>query len=273
MGIVATELAAGTGAIVHWRLSGDVAHDSLSSAIDAQPQLSRITAAPATPSPEVALNRAMDAVRTKSLLARRIKAGTWGVVRETVDATHAKLTHSHELTVSVNSAGVIAASDVAHELFDVVVSAYSRELETLNSHDISAWLCRLMDKLRAVSLRQGGGLYYLPPQHAAVLSELRTVLQTAGARLYSIPAANTRDVVENVLDGLTDEVAAVSDAVLVDADELGARARETRQQRLRELLAKVSEYERLLGVALPKLSEQANNATAALVASTMRSNP
>ena len=260
-----------TGAIVHWRLRESVPHEPLTEAVEATKHLAALTGAPATPSPEVALTRAMGSVREHKLLARRIKTATWGIVRESVDKAAEKLSHAHELTVAVDSAGMVRASDPSHELCAVVLAAYNTALNELTSFDLSQWLTHVMDKLGAVSMRSGGGIYYVPPAHLAVVRELRTVLAAVGAKLYEIPAVATDDVVANVLDGLSDEVSTVADEVLRGVGDVGPRALVTRKSKLSALAEKIAKYEALLGEALPMLHARASKASAALVAAEMMS--
>lgn len=268
--LVATDDFAGAGAVVYWRISGSVdfqvLHDAWTRAGFSEDEL------PPQSSAETALRRAVNKQREARLLARPLdERGAWALVSE--EAGSSDLHHRVELSVKVNKIGRLTFSDPNHPAVAEIEAAYRRNLNDLSASDVSAWLVRLMHKRSdAVSLREAGGFYYIPPQSVAWYQQVREVLAaTSSHKLYRIPAVQVDDVVDAVLDGVIEE--ATKEADLLDKAltemELGPRGLANRSERALEVMRKVERYERLLGVKASAMTARLNDLASGLAAASM----
>jgi hypothetical protein len=148
-----------------------------------------------------------------------------------------------------------------------VVLAYTAALETLATADISPWLSSLMDDLRAVPLRDTGGVYFVPAfatkRFEAMLAALRAV---SDHRIAAIPALDSNEAVAAVLDALQEEATKELATIRreLEEDALGERALNTRIGKTSGVEAKLSSYEDLLGGNLDTLRERIQSMRAEL---------
>lgn len=258
------------GAVLYWRLSGTTNGDKLAavwSAAGLEPDL-----LPDMPSVELSLRRAMSDQRQKRMLVRPLDgAKGWMLVRET--AVGESLTHKPELCVRMQS-GVLTFEPADHELRAKIVASYDRHLTTLSAEDISKWLCSLIRTLHAVTLRESGGIYFiLHDQVTRWHTMVRAIRTAANHTLFEIPAMRSEDAVEAVIAAVQAEAEQVASTLETELDiaELSPGALRTRQSKVQATAAKVSKYERFLGVSLAELQLRlrglnANLAEAALLA-------
>jgi len=148
---------------------------------------------------------------------------------------------------------------VEASLLDLLRATYWHHVEHVSTVDISAWLIRQAAHCDALSLRDTGGVYFIP-RHA--LDNWRTradALHGASrCRVLLIPAMNGEEALEAAVQALLDECSAFSAALEqeLEADTLGARALETRGGQAKRLLEKLTRYETLFGkVAQEVLSD------------------
>ncbi|HYM54906.1 MAG TPA: hypothetical protein VES97_06050 [Solirubrobacteraceae bacterium] len=244
------------GATVWWRLLGDVDRQKLLDALTARgfgPER-----CPDPVEPETALRRAVGELRGKRRLVRPIKRGVWAVVDESVDLSAEELKHYEGPKVRLDKIGRAELENATPDEAELVKRSYGRYLDALTTEDVASWLIHQAQRLGAVSLREHGGIYYLPPSRWPEWSGITDALQSAHPRhaCYSMPTFKlSAGGARAILDSLTAEVEADVDAIQDDvlSGDLGVRALETRGEKGRLLLAKVEEYEALVGERLEKL--------------------
>lgn len=190
--------------------------------------------------------------------------GAWALVEEFV-AEHEttgkkKLTHVQRGTVRLDARYKPEFEDVPAEIAQVVEANYGRELDVLSASDISAWLVQMVAKLSATSLRERGGVYFIPQPYVAAWERLVKAVRACSAhKMYSAPAMRSDDVVEAVLDSITEEAqlecAALEKELTTedDGEGLGVRALKTRADRAQRMARKVGDYEQLFSVKLDAL--------------------
>ncbi len=298
--VFAVEEGEGAGRIVYWVLKGAVDPDQLAAAwasagLDPDDL-------PALPAPSTALNRAVKGLQKGRTLVRPLAGDGYAVVRETasgealdyeatlrvrLDAV-SRVTFSSDSTVacdcgwaqktgperakSLHARGCRfrVASDAAgeaHPLAAQVRAAYSAALNEHESSDVASWLVRVLARrCDAVTLRDKGGVYYVPPfkmpAWLAVVGALRSV---SAHKLFGIPALSNRDALEAVLDAVEREAADAADemgAELLEAVGEGGKPRvservgKARVARCDEVEAKVGRYEAMLGTRLDSIRER-----------------
>jgi hypothetical protein len=141
----------------------------------------------------------------------------------------------------------------------------------LSTQDVGGWLVDLVQDIHAVSLRDTGGIYYLPARESVAWQRYCDVLHSVTeCRAFAIPALDGDGAVEAVLDALQREsctvLAQASDQLHdVDADgkrTVGKRALKTRATRLEVLEKKIEAYSGLLGARLNDLHARASDVAA-----------
>lgn len=245
------------GAMVWWRLSGDVSVDCITQAL-----ASTGITPPAAPTDETALKRALAKfARGGRKLARKMdeRGRRLAVVREMADAGQDDLDYDVEIraTLEVNSTGGVSLQTRPYtsEIHD----AYEAARETLTSDDIGLWLVRsAIVRADGVSLREGGGVYFVPAHGLQVWRAVwESIRSCAGHKAFEIPAfADDDSAVEGILDSLTQAVATGLAQIEAKAEEgLGERAAETQRKRVEDLRARVARYEGVLGAKATHLHE------------------
>jgi hypothetical protein len=275
---VTPESIATAGLISYWRLSGPIALDQLTEAwkrADLNPEL-----LPKPPGDEVALGRAVREQAAKRRLVRPLaRRGAWAIVDETIvgEALDYKQVTSVAFVEGSPVFGVDASYDlVVDKLRQDVLAAYNRHRGELSPEDISGWLIKLADKNNAVTLRDTGGIYFVPRTNVPFWRSVVQAIESVSAhRVFKIPAMKNSEAIEAITEAVTIEAARLVDTMMAELqqtgdDKLGDRALTTRANACKDLLTKVKSYEDLLGVQMTKVVErveglQAGIASAALL--------
>lgn len=252
--IVALDEALPTaGAIVYWRLSGDVdpaelGHVWRRAGLDP-------AWLPLPPQPKVALSRVMREQAGRRTMARPLEARA-GHALVDERATGTDLSYSVGLVVRLDEVHRIVCDPPDHKLAPVLRAAYDRALELCTASDIGSWLADIVRRLDGLAMRDHGGIYYIPPAQVdtwrAVVGCLRTV---SAHHVFEVPAMRSSEAVAAVLDALDQEATAEVEKAAADLEsgELGERALESRARKLAALEAKMQRYEALLGGGLEAL--------------------
>jgi hypothetical protein len=245
------------GATVWWRLRGDCDRLALVVALSARGLEAR---GPVTHAPEVALRRAVGVLRGTRRLIRPLKRGSWAVVEEELKPSGEELKHWTGPTVSLDMIGRAVLKNASAEEATQVKEAYAYHLDALTTEDVSSWLITQVEHCGAVGLREGGGIYYLPPTAMSLWNALVEALGQASPKhtVYKVPTVRmTSDGARAIMDSLQAE--AEAEVQRIDKDlsggTLGVKALETRAEDAQSLLEKVEVYERLLDTRLEALRQ------------------
>jgi hypothetical protein len=282
--VVTPETVVTAGLISYWRLKDTIKLDALTAAWTARgldPAL-----LPKSVTDEVAFGRAVREQAAKRRLVRPLKRrGAWAVVDERiVDERPVYLT---VLTARFDSAtdddagGPRFHQEEGHTsayigLRDAIVTAYVRNQGELDSTDISAWLVTLAAKQSAVSLRETGGIYFVPRPHVDFWRRAASAIESvSGHRIFKIPAMRNNEAIDAITEAMTAEAERAANEIAEElsrtGDEaLGNRALKTRAETCAALQSKVAAYEGFLGVQMTRVQERlsllsANIATAVLL--------
>lgn len=278
--VIVEDGAAVAGRVVYWRLEGTIEHEVLSEAwLEAGLDEDLL---PSPPTPERALKRSLKSWASKRVLVRPLGKDVRGYALVAETAEGKELSHETELRVVLahddDGRPELEVEPLSHELAGDVRRRFLVATMELDSRDSSTWLANLIVAVDAVSLRDKGGVYFIPRDRLPLWDRFVEVLGAVSEhRVFQIPALPTADAVAAVLDAVTTEAADVVGRIENDlADpglELGKRALRTRVGRLEELLEKVGRYEELLDSKLDDVRDRigdirANVATALLLAET-----
>lgn len=157
-------------------------------------------------------------------------------------------TYSTVLTARLNGT-VEAGPETA-----VVQAAYTAAQQRLPAGAVASALIRAARKLKGITLRDTGGIYWIP---AAVIPTWRKLAEAveearAGNRVYALTTGTDDETLGAVRAGLTDEVnAEVADALeALGSGKLGKRGVEGKRRLADKLMVKVKSYEAVLGQSL-----------------------
>lgn len=282
-GVVAVDQHVPTaGAIVWWRLRGSVDYEALSLAWDSIGETRSLLPAPCTET--TSLRRAVGEIRAKRTLVRPLGKGNgFAIVREKVTKNEAELEHEVLAKVTLDGIGrldftrvcghVPGSSVELDRMESDIRSSFKRHLSALESEDISSWLVWLMPRVDAVSLRQSGGVYFIPAQQtdrfAKIVSAIRSVSDHVVNR---VPAMRSDDAVAAILDALEQEATAeaASMEAEVEAMKLGERGFSNRIDHCDAVETKVTRYEELLGKKLDSLRIRLQSLRASLTMAVMK---
>jgi len=254
-----TNVLVKAGRFTLWSLSGSVDIQTFALAwIDAGLDAELL---PNGPSETVALQRACRDAEGRRSVRARLKDGGWALatLRDTNDLDGADVQINTELRIWLRD-GALRFTPHNHTLVDEIRKSFNRHMMLLSPNDISCWLVRMASKLNAVSLRDHGGVYFVPNQAVPAWAATTTTLtQNSSHRVYNVPA----------VEGDTDTIALIADAVAAEVTEqrekiayeiasgtLGVRALEERKRRLGDLEVKLITYETVLGSSLGKLRDE-----------------
>lgn len=244
-----------TGAISYWQLSGDVELAKLEEARKAAGLEEEKF--PKAISVEVALRRSIEDLKNRHVMVRSNPKGGWHLVHEVTDGD-GNVSYHVGAHIFINKENAVCVEpgqgetpEQAAEVAVGVRAAVDAHRGKLSTVDISDWLVRLARSLDAVTLRQRGGIYFVPCDAMEMFNKVKAALKVAhpAHTVYEIPALRSDSTVTAIVDAVATEV---SDLVIgVEAElqdpEFGARAAHNREETVVALIEKVRRYERLLG--------------------------
>lgn len=267
---VTDDMIKSPGAMVWWRLGGTLPYSKL---------LEAWTDAGLDPSllsdscgPRKALRRAVDTQVEKHRIRRKLPKGGWVLKVETQDAERNDLDYRTEVKVSLDPLGRCAIEPEDHRLAPEIRAAFDAALETVTATDVSTLLISLVEHCRGVALREGGGLYFVAPEHLAEWETMvRALRSISGHRIYSAPAMRSADIVDAVLAGMEEEARIAADKMeadlAADGDKaLGSRALKSRAANCESVCDKIGQYERLMGVKLDAIRQRMEGLQAGIAA-------
>ncbi len=262
------------GAIVWWRLSGGLDLETLEAAWRAEGLEEDLL--PASPSPLAALRRAVNELRAPARLIRPIKDQAGFAVLDEYQ-TGGDFDYKKRLAVRVTDLGSLRWDYVREqEEADLVAAAFNKNLITLTQGDASNWLSSLMEDVRAVALRDTGGIYFVPRFSSSRWERMLCAVRSASKHVVScVPALKTEEAQTAFLDALSQEAERHVEAMQRELGDnsLGKRALESRITRTEDVEAKLSAYEGLLGGKLDTLRDRINSLRAQLTSAVLTVTP
>ena len=252
-----------TGCIVWWRLQGNIDLAALAAVWDANGLHSDWLLE--GPSPATALRRAVNELKGDRRLVRPLKlsdgAGGWAIVSE--EQQGAGLQHKTELVILTDSVGRPRCEPKDHPEASRVQREYLQRLEQVEPGDIGPWLCKLLERIDGIALRDRGGVYFVPRDQVETWRLIVDSLRAVSPHVISqVPAVKGEDAVAAFLDAALQEARdtctkIMNDLACPEGQEhgIGKRAIESRLATLNHAREKLARYENLLGVKAPAMHE------------------
>jgi len=237
---------------------------------------------PPTREPATALRSALYSLHEDSrhLVRPLSERGMFALVEETVveHGTGPALDYVMLLRASVdNQSGALTielSPEADPDTSNQIRAAYAAECQGLPVASVAVWLCTILSKLHAVSLRDAGGVYWLPPDAEERWTQVVAGVEAAptrglGSRIYLLRTTLTASAVVAVHDALAREI--TTEAKRIQADIAGGRlkqrALEHRREQSAALVEKARHYEQILGQSLEGLRKLAETAAVQQAAS------
>lgn len=262
--IITNENIETAGAVTYWRLSGETDLSRLSALWVAAGLDEK--SLPSAPSEKLALSRALrDNESTKHKLVKA--AGGWWAMLATNSNNQGDVATTQLLKARYfeGRAEIVATDNVTdlvrydvNNMIHAIRRAFTAHAETLAASDVSIWLINLAETQKATSLRESGGVYFLPRNAVDYWAKVAEVLKGCGHQVFAIPALRTEEAIAAILDGITHEAESACAALHAEMSQPleslpGTRAMNTKIASCETLAAKVSEYEALLDLDLGAL--------------------
>lgn len=251
------------GAISYWRASGDVSIEALTKAWIAAGLDEKLLRRP--PDAQSVLRRAVMQQQERHRLVRTLKQrGEFAIVDEhVVEVAEGQPavppTYSTRVIVSgsadnFTTIAVDADHDETTKLHATIGTACRVQQNVYDPSDITGWLVKLAYAHGAVTLRDSGGVYFIPRDAMDFWNKAATVIESVTNnqhRVFRIPALRNNEAMAAIIDAITTEAEALVAAVEAEMaatgdDALGKRALKTRQAQAEEMLKKVEQYEKLV---------------------------
>lgn len=269
-----TDATEGVGTSTWWALSGNVALDRLTAAWKAAGLPSEWLVE--KPSAEVALRRAIDELTDDQSKAEMLKTTREWVLsaREEIDG-FPRYTPLAKWKLDDNDKPVSTFAVDDGELDMVLQHTFTESLQTITSQDVSQWLKWLaVDRFDGVLLRENGGIYYVPPMHAATWRAVQQVVgATTANSITALPMLKNEHAVETILAALVERAKLESekfiDALAAHNDGTGTkghRALTTQAENAKALHTKMVRYAQMLGTAVPSIADSIEKLSAGLFA-------
>lgn len=274
------------GAISYWALSGEVSLTGLREALEFEGVGAGLL--PTSITSADALGRAAkDACRDSRQLIRPLSRGAWAFIQETVvsgDANEPELDHRQLLTgrvklveqadgskleqLDIQVSKGVERTEALDQLIDEIRAGAERQKDLLSANDVSYWLVYVAKHLHAVSLRDRGGVYFVPRDVFPTWRLISRVLSEMTAhKVFEIPAVKTEEAVEAILTAVRTQVQAKFEELEgYLAEGVSTRGLNSWERQMLETKDFLARYVALLGQALPDLSTRLDNLTGAIVA-------
>lgn len=154
--------------------------------------------------------------------------------------------------------GLIVEGDANRE---AIQAAFDRHKAQLTGAAIGKLLVDVLARLGGTTLRESGGVYWLPEEALPAFERVAAFVEECGEeqgnKVYLLRTAMDEATVRAVRDAITTEVTKESEAIVQEVmeNDFGDEALARRQLLAAALHARVSQYERILGEAMSTLHE------------------
>jgi hypothetical protein len=145
----------------------------------------------------------------------------FAVVLEEKHPDTGTLTYTQEARVSMDRAfGTLGTDNHQHEVVQSIVTRFARLRDTHGADDVRRTITRTLASFNAVTLRESGGIYWVPAPYAKQVRQLQACIEQFGAsQVHLLPVHDSADAnralgdvatqsLQDELEALKTEVAA-----------------------------------------------------------------
>jgi len=220
--------------------------------------------------------KALEAVKqnykAKGLLIRKIYKNQveykFGLVDESVDKAAGNLSYSHSATLTFFPNSGDIQCDRPHRAEELIREEYQRAMENYDSDDVRDIIFEVLSDLHTLSVRNRGGIYFIPAVHADVVAKLEAFVASlpGGSSYFSAaPQIDTErtkgSIYQSFLQGLKDKIAAYKTDIDSGKGATRGHAIQNRLDEFVELKKEINFYADALSFQAKDLEEQLDNLT------------
>lgn len=147
-----------------------------------------------------------------------------------------------------------AAREVAVDATSSIATEFRYQKQMVDANGLRAAIIKILRRAHAVTVKESGGVYFVPESNAATVESLVAVAaEFATVRFHDVPLLDDPRQRGLVRDAVEDEIVAACDALLAEAAKeseaggLSARRRASILARQDEMRKKLEEYRQRLG--------------------------
>jgi hypothetical protein len=180
------------------------------------------------------------------------------------------VTHEQQTRITLHrgAPGPLAADDPTHDIVKVVSEGYNRLLYTHTVDDVRRALVKTLGSCAAITLRDHGGVYWVPAPYADTLRRLQRAVSNIGtSRLDLVPIHATPEATQALGDAaraaIADDVTALRAEIdgFLESPPDRPSTLMRRLQTFEELRGKARLYHSILQVQVSDLEEKLNELT------------
>jgi hypothetical protein len=240
-----------SGAITYWSVSSSTSRDMLVAGLNAA-GLSKYE--PALMSVQNAVKAALTDLYAQPKTLIRPDRGGFSVVDEAEGLFG--LHHSTRVWVAIQN-GKPVVNPPEYPDADRILQSVAYQQDLVPVVQLTAMLTSIVKSLGGLSLRESGGLYWLPKPSLSKWAEVQQILRNAGPnRVAVIQTMVDEESVAAVVEAITTEIEAEVGQMQSElASGLSDRAAKHRASQLNGLVDRLRTYESSLGITLDKLRE------------------
>jgi hypothetical protein len=184
------------------------------------------------------------------VLIRNIKKGDEhkiALVDEKLDEVHAKLGYTHSATMFFDQKTYEIRCDNAHRAFDMVKEKYDEYKVFINSYDIRVILMKIIAPLNKISVRDKGGMYFIPDKYSDVVDKLEKLLDMLDGKCYLqvVPIIDTKQAKNTIYRSFIEELHQKIDKFKTELDKekfTSNKGWESQLKRFEEMKSKIKFY-------------------------------
>ncbi len=276
------------GAIVYWRLSGEVEYDKLRVAWEEAGLPAKLL--PSLPSRKVALTRAFKEMvkhiswkENRDVQATKHKDG-WILLENVTEEGSDKVRYEEQFRAYFEGDDrKLVFKPENYRGTEKLLKDFQVNQTKLAQTDMGTWMStKITSDLTMLTLRDTGGIYFVHRDKLERLTKIKEALSNATQNVvFHIPSLKSDEAVEALLDALVREaeteaksiekqLSDLDDDSIPDKEKLGSRALRSRAVACDLMTDKVEMFEELLDTRLDALRERMETLQAASVEAAIR---
>ena len=186
----------------------------------------------------------------------------FAVLRETRDGQGNVSTQQEAKVILDRVADSVSTDQPGHQLAEAILAAFIKLRHTHPADDIRRAMLKVLDSCAAVTLREHGGVYWVPAAHAETVRKLQLAVERIGnSRMYLLPVHKSEEATKTLGDVAKSSVEAELEALkqeiqgFVQSPPARMSTLVHRLDAFETLRAKASLYKQVLEVQVTDLDE------------------
>lgn len=210
--------------------------------------------------------RETKAKNRKKFLIRKISKEkdcyVFGLVDESIDKKDRNLDYNHSATMIFNPETGELLTDFSHRAFEEIKALYDEYQDNMNSDDVRDAVIKIMTRFHQVSVRQRGGIYFLPNKHEADVEKLEALVEAlpGDCSFSSAPQIDTEKsktaIYKAFVEGLKNKMATFREELTSQNGKTRKSTWETRLEQFKGLKQEIEFYRDAMSFQVEDLSTE-----------------